>query len=75
MPKGYPRTACKGCFRPIAECGSLSARGLCDDCGTARREANLACLVLRQGPYFDHWKRRTYMAALRLVLDDNTPER
>ncbi len=73
MPKGYPLTACKGCQRPLAECGSLSSRGICADCGEARRNANLVCLVAKEGPYYDHWIRRTIMAArVRLVASERT---
>jgi hypothetical protein len=70
MPKGYPRTGCRGCGRPLAVIGSVSKRGLCDDCGTARRNANLACLVTHSGPYFDHWRRRSLAALGVIVLDE-----
>lgn len=70
MPKGHPRTACKGCKRPVAECGSLSTRGLCAMCGEARRTANLVCLVAHDGPYFDHWRVRSLAALGVFVLDD-----
>ncbi len=73
MPKGYARTACKGCNRPRAECGSLSKRGLCGDCGTARRNANLVCLVAHDGEYFDHWRVRSLAALGVFVLDEDRP--
>jgi len=70
MPKGYPRTGCRGCGRTFAEIGSVSKRGLCQSCGEARRNLNLACLVTHQGPYFDHWRRRSLAALGVIVLDE-----
>jgi hypothetical protein len=68
MPKGYPLTGCKECDRPLAEVGSLSATGLCADCGEARWTANLISLKTGEGPYFEHWARRVLMAAHRRLI-------
>src|SRR5216117_3383933 len=70
MPTGYPRTSCKSCGRSLAEVGSLSKRGLCQDCGEGHRNANLVCLVTHQGPYFDHWRRRSLAALGVFALDE-----
>ena len=75
VPKGYPRVACKGCERPVAECGSLSARGLCQLCGAMRWTENLLSLMTHSGPYFDHWRRRCAASYGAVLLDDLPPSR
>jgi hypothetical protein len=72
MPKGYPLTGCKGCPKTLAEAGSLSAIGLCQECGEKRRTENLVALKLHRGPYFDHWRTRC-LAAFGVTLLDETP--
>jgi hypothetical protein len=70
MPKGYPRTSCKHCGRPVSECGPLSKRGLCAEDSEARMNANLVSLVAHSGPYFDHWRNRSLAALGVFVVDD-----
>jgi hypothetical protein len=71
MPKGYPRTSCKHCGRPVAECGPLSKRGLCADDTKARMDANLLCLVTHSGPYFDHWRAAMAASVGAVLVDDD----
>lgn len=62
--------------------GQLSARGLCSSCGLAAKAANIAQLAANEGPYFDHYLMRTYMATFKrlvaaglIVLDEPTQGR
>jgi len=70
MPKGHARTSCKGCERPIADCGTLSTRGLCALCGEMRWTENLLSLKTHSGPYFAHYRRRSLAALGVIVLDE-----
>ena len=73
MLEPMPRLAyktCKGCGKSSAEVGPLSWTRLCTDCALERYESNHVQLVVRDGPYYDHWRRRSYMAARRILLDD-----
>jgi len=67
----HPYVHCRGCGKHRSEDGGvLSARGLCKTCADMRRIDNMNQLATRSGPYFDHWARRSFMAARRLVLDE-----
>lgn len=69
MARLHPHASCKGCGKTREEEGNrLSATGLCLDCAEKRRSENLAQLAAREGPYFDHWLRRSYMATLRRLV-------
>lgn len=48
----------------------LSATGLCLACADVRKTDNMNQMVSCEGPYFDHWARRCFMAYRKLVLDD-----
>lgn len=72
MPRGILRTHCRVCERHVDECGKLSARGKCADCGNARLEANHWQLIEHRGPFFDHWRRRTLAAfGVKTPLDSD----
>ena len=70
MASRHPHRSCKGCGKPReAELGGLlSKTGLCFDCGTLRREENVNQLAAREGPYYEHFIRRRFMAAYARVL-------
>ena len=73
MPEPMPRLAyktCKGCGKSSAEVGPLSWTRLCEECGQYRLIANNVELHVQSGPFYDHWRRRSYMAARRILLDD-----
>jgi hypothetical protein len=72
MPKGHKRVGCWSCGRSRAEVGSLSATGLCQDCGEERAKENFLAMKLHNGPAFEHWKRRT-LAAFGIVLQESDP--
>lgn len=72
MPRLAFKT-CKSCGRHTTEVGPLSWTRLCGDCGPARHVANNDQIHEQSGPFYDHWRRRSYMAARRLLLDDVLP--
>jgi hypothetical protein len=67
-----PRLAfrhCKNCDRPTSETGPLSWTRLCIDCAIELHIANTDQLRAKEGEYFEHWARRSYMAARKTLLD------
>lgn len=69
MARGIVRTECKVCRRPTSKVGKLSARGKCAECGDSRMIENRAAMMQGNGPWFDHWRRRT-LAAFGVGLDE-----
>ena len=70
MPKGYMRRSCVVCSRPIEECGTLSARGKCNECGKALEAANIVGIASHSGPFFYHWRRQMAASVGGVLLDD-----
>ena len=71
MPwRGHAGKTCKRCERPVSECGSLSARYLCPDCGKTRMTNNLYSLVYHAGPFFDHWRARVAASVGANITDE-----
>lgn len=71
MPnRGRHRSHCKGCGRHRSECGRLSARGRCVDCGRGAMERNAEQLAAHDGAYFDHWRERCAAAFGAILYDD-----
>jgi hypothetical protein len=68
MPR-RPFKTCKRCGRSSDEVGVLSRTRLCQECGDFLRFENIAGLFLKSGPAYDHWMRRSFMAARRRLLD------
>lgn len=70
MARRHPHRFCKECGKAREqEPGRLlSATGLCYVCGVKRREENIRQLIDKQGDYFEHYVRRSYMAARRMKL-------
>lgn len=68
MPRTHPRQTCVICGGHRSEVGSLSARGKCDACGEALERENLRQLREGEGPFFDHYVRRTFMAARQRLI-------
>lgn len=62
MARGVRRTHCVTCSKPIADCGRLSTRGKCQECGDRRLIENAMQLHAHSGPFFDHWLRQTRRA-------------
>lgn len=72
MPRNYERRRCKQCKRPREIVGTISARGLCDECGVGNKVMNDLQLHEHRGPYFEHWRRRC-LAAFGVALVDDSP--
>lgn len=74
MPRRHPYAHCKECGKRREEepGGILSARGLCLECGLERMRQNNTQMIERQGHYFDHYVRKTWMQArlLKHQLDE-----
>jgi hypothetical protein len=51
------REHCRACGRHIRECGSLSKRGKCVECGTRAITEAARQIEAREGPYYDKYKR------------------
>lgn len=58
-----------GCGKNATEVGPLSWTGLCGACGEKKHVSQLDALHYRRGPEFDHWARRSFMAARKQLLD------
>ena len=56
---------CRDCGRSSADVGPLSWTRLCGDCAELRYMSNLDQMVEQKGDYYDHWARRSFMAARR----------
>jgi hypothetical protein len=63
------RKRCQSCGEHEREAGPISWRGLCDTCSRTHVRDNVSQLMDRKGPYYDHWARRSFMAARRLILE------
>jgi hypothetical protein len=70
--QGRRKLFCKACGRHVSECGQLSARAKCYDCGGSRMVENARQLSEHSGPWFDHWRRRS-LAALGIITVDAPP--
>jgi hypothetical protein len=70
MPKGYKRRFCIVCQRPLEECGTLSARGKCQECRVALQAANIIGLATHSGPFFYHWRRQMAASVGGALVDD-----
>lgn len=64
-------TTCKDCGISTAEGAHISWRRLCSPCGDARELANVWCLRLHTGPFFDHWRHRSLLALGAVIVDDS----
>ena len=71
MARGVLRENCIYCERHVSECGKLSLRGICLDCGSRREVDNYRDLRQHSGPFFDHWRKRS-LAAFGVVMPDST---
>jgi hypothetical protein len=60
---------CRICRRHYSECGSISARGKCEECATARVVMNILELHEHRGPFFEHWRQRCLQAFGVQLLD------
>lgn len=71
MPwRGHAAIVCKGCDRHVDECGPLSARYLCAECGERRMIENRRDLQSLSGPYFHHFRRRLVASFGGVLVDE-----
>lgn len=56
---------CKHCERHVDECGPLSARKVCEDCGIGRTTQAVNELIARRGPMYDR-----YLAGVRKSAEE-----
>jgi hypothetical protein len=75
VPKGYPRSTCKLCDKPVSEVGELSARGKCSTCCAERIADNYIGLRTHSGPFFRHWRERMALAVGAELVDTSRGER
>lgn len=64
MARWHPKS-CKVCGRSHYEGFSISARGLCHEHSLSREVENILAMQQKEGHFYDHWVRRSYMAAQR----------
>lgn len=74
MARGVLRENCIHCDKHVSECGELSLRGICGECGAKRAIENYRDLRQHSGPFFEHWRRRS-LAAYGVVMPEATAER
>lgn len=68
---GRPRTVhCKVCGRHVSECGSLSARKKCIDCGVGRATEQQHNMAALRGEDFKLWRERM-AASIGATLNDS----
>ncbi len=61
------RVRCRGCDRHIDECGPLSARKLCEDCGVAGIEQAVEQMFTGRGAIYERWAANTAAGVARAV--------
>lgn len=66
MARGVKRVHCVCCERHVDECGPLSARYRCQQCGIERLTENLLALHHRQGDGYERWVAGMARAVQRL---------
>ena len=71
MPwRGHLAKTCHGCDRPASECGPLSARYLCVECGNARMRSNVRELRAHSGPAVLRWRRGVAAGVGAILLEE-----
>ncbi len=69
MAKWHPKK-CRVCQKPTSDDDPISGAGYCLEHGIERMAVNNAQISAHQGPFFDHWRRRTLAAFGGVPLDD-----
>lgn len=70
----WHRSTCKVCGAAGHDGGKVSGSGLCVECAKERFAANLEAMMTGEGDYYDHWLRRSFMAAHRRLLDGRSSQ-
>ena len=74
MPRVHPWKNCRVCDGAISDVGALSARGKCQSCAKVRQGENIAGIKLAEGPYYEHWLRRSFLAYRRRLISLEQPK-
>jgi hypothetical protein len=69
MARWHPKK-CRVCGKPTTPDDPISARGLCLPHQIERMMTNNAQISFHQGPFFDHWRRRTLAAFGGIPVDE-----
>lgn len=70
MARWHP-SKCRSCGIEAADNRTISARGYCLACGTQREKDNIVQLATREGPFYEHWLRRSFLAYRRQLIAAN----
>ena len=71
MPwRGHNAKWCRGCNRHVSECGPLSARYKCVECGEGEMIANARDLKAHAGHRFLRWRRGVAASVGAVLVDD-----
>ncbi len=74
MPwRGHHAKICHGCERHVSECGKLSARYKCKDCGDGNHIAEVHQMRAHNGPYWQHWRKRMAACVGGVLVDERHP--
>ena len=65
MPRVSPDACCAYCGRSQDECGSLSYRHICRECGVRRAVSNAEQQAAKQGPLYERGVRGQLAKAQR----------
>jgi hypothetical protein len=74
MPRRYHGLNCKVCGRHVNDCGTLSTRGKCADCGLGLAVMGITEMRKHTGGTFHKW-RQNMAGCVGGVLVDDHPER
>lgn len=69
MPDGR-RVTCQSCRRHRAECGEISWRGKCAECGPRIAVEAATQLHYHSGPVFDRWRVRIAASVGAILADE-----
>lgn len=64
------RRNCMNCGRHDSECGEISWRGNCIECGLSRLEQSVYEQRDRKGPMYRRWQTNIIAGLERLLLDE-----
>lgn len=75
MPwRGHNGTWCRRCGRDVEECGPLSARYRCAECGEGEMIYNVRELKAHAGPRFHRWRRGVAAGVGAILPEDVLPD-
>lgn len=66
------RKRCRSCGRHEDECGPISWRGKCHDCGQILQAAGIVQQANHTGPVFEHWRNRVAASVGATIIGSDT---